>query len=201
MLFRSVRLLIKGSNISLTLEKTNEILEDRRIELIKDVLDSEQLYELYKNVDCFVFPTHAEGFGLPPLEAMATGLPTIVTNWMGCKEFVNKDVCYPIKVNKLEDAIYPESYGDVGEWAFIDIMKVRELMRYVYENKEEAKQKGYIASKYVDKYYRFKNFDLNLKKALGLEDKKMYARGQRIFKNRQNLDIYIENDMRGSVII
>lgn len=164
---RDVRLLIKGSSVSLTPEKITEIFNDDRIILIRDVLDYEGLNKLYKDSDCFIFPTHGEGFGLPPLEAMATGLPTIVTDWLGCREFINKRVCYPIEVDKLEKAAFPAPYGDVGEWAHIDVNKVRKLMRYAYENREEAKKIGYAAAKYVDKNFRFKNFDKNLKIVLG----------------------------------
>lgn len=35
---------------------------------------------LYRNCQAFVFPSHYEGFGLPPLEAMASGVPVITTN-------------------------------------------------------------------------------------------------------------------------
>lgn len=35
---------------------------------------------LYRAADCFVFPSLYEGFGLPPLEAMACGTPVIVSD-------------------------------------------------------------------------------------------------------------------------
>lgn len=38
------------------------------------------LDELKRNASAFVYPTHYEGFGLPPLEAMATGLPVVVSD-------------------------------------------------------------------------------------------------------------------------
>ena len=168
---RDVRLIIKGSNTALTSEKSKELFNDPRIKLVNKVFDREGLYELMKSVDCFLFPTHGEGFGLPPLEAMATGLPTIVTDWMGCSEFAKDSVCYPIKVDKLEKANYPAPYGDIGKWAYIDINKVRRSIRHVYENQQEAREKGYKASQYVNKFFRFNNFDDNLKIALGFKEK------------------------------
>ncbi|MES2354984.1 MAG: glycosyltransferase family 1 protein [Pseudomonadota bacterium] len=39
-----------------------------------------ELKALYEHASCFVYPSLYEGFGLPPLEAMACGCPVIVSN-------------------------------------------------------------------------------------------------------------------------
>lgn len=39
-----------------------------------------QLVELYNFCDCLLFPSLYEGFGVPPLEAMACGLPVVSSN-------------------------------------------------------------------------------------------------------------------------
>jgi glycosyltransferase involved in cell wall biosynthesis len=39
----------------------------------------ERLRELYRAAKLFVYPSHEEGFGIPPLEAMACGAPVIAT--------------------------------------------------------------------------------------------------------------------------
>jgi glycosyltransferase involved in cell wall biosynthesis len=43
-------------------------------------LDDATLEGLYRAADCFVFPSLAEGFGLPLLEAMARGTPVATSN-------------------------------------------------------------------------------------------------------------------------
>lgn len=40
----------------------------------------EDLPDLYRSCDIFLWPTHREGFGLPPLEAMACGTPVVGTD-------------------------------------------------------------------------------------------------------------------------
>jgi len=42
--------------------------------------DSHKLRKIYNSCDIFVFPSHCEGFGMPPMEAMACGVACIVTN-------------------------------------------------------------------------------------------------------------------------
>jgi glycosyltransferase involved in cell wall biosynthesis len=42
-------------------------------------LPAEQLHRLMEGAGAFVFPSRSEGFGLPPLEAMRLGAPTIVS--------------------------------------------------------------------------------------------------------------------------
>jgi glycosyltransferase involved in cell wall biosynthesis len=43
---------------------------------------------LYAGADCFVFPSIYEGFGLPPLEAMACGTPVVASNASSLPEVV-----------------------------------------------------------------------------------------------------------------
>src|SRR4029077_966217 len=58
-------------------------LEDARPEnrcVWLDYVPREELYPLYAGAGTFVFPSLAEGFGLPILEALAKGLPIIASD-------------------------------------------------------------------------------------------------------------------------
>jgi hypothetical protein len=43
-------------------------------------LPAEEIRALYRRAACFVFPSFAEGFGIPPLEALQCGTPAIVSD-------------------------------------------------------------------------------------------------------------------------
>jgi glycosyltransferase involved in cell wall biosynthesis len=42
--------------------------------------DDDQLINLYRNAEFFIYPSFYEGFGLPLVEAMACGCPVIASN-------------------------------------------------------------------------------------------------------------------------
>ncbi|HET7435856.1 MAG TPA: glycosyltransferase family 1 protein [Thermoanaerobaculia bacterium] len=60
--------------------------DDPRIERTGYVT-RERLRELYRGARAFVYPSHYEGFGIPPLEAMACGAPVIATRTGAIPDF------------------------------------------------------------------------------------------------------------------
>jgi len=70
-----------------------------RIYLLHGYMTDAEMAGLYNHpsVKCFISLTRGEGFGLPILEASASGLPIIATNYSGHLDFMNKGKF--IKVN------------------------------------------------------------------------------------------------------
>jgi glycosyltransferase involved in cell wall biosynthesis len=58
--------------------------------------------DLYKAADIFIFPSQREGFGIAAIEAMASGLPIITSNVNGIKEYSEDGVTG--FVNDFKDA-------------------------------------------------------------------------------------------------
>jgi glycosyltransferase involved in cell wall biosynthesis len=70
-------------------EKVFELIRELRLEdRVTYVGFSEQLPALYAGADAFVFPSLYEGFGLPPLEAMACGVPVLAARATSLPEVV-----------------------------------------------------------------------------------------------------------------
>ena len=66
-----------------------------------------QLILLYKHALAFVFPYLYEGFGLPILEAMASGCPVVISNTSCFPEIAQDAASYfsPTDVGSIADAI------------------------------------------------------------------------------------------------
>ena len=113
----------------------------------------ERLALLCQQVDAFVFPSMGEGFGMTPLEAMGTGLPTIVPNAHGISEYFNPEYMYEVKHTEGAPAVYSRYKNqDVGHMVVCDVDDLRRQMRFVYEHEKEAKEKGAKAAEYVRQY-------------------------------------------------
>jgi glycosyltransferase involved in cell wall biosynthesis len=62
----------------------------------------DDLHLIYANATVFCFPSFAEGFGLPPLEAMQCGVPVIVSNRTAMPEICGDAAVY-INPDDIED--------------------------------------------------------------------------------------------------
>ncbi|MEA2717563.1 MAG: hypothetical protein QOI99_1880 [Actinomycetota bacterium] len=105
-----------------------------------------QMGALYRSADCFVLPSRGEGWGMPVLEAMACGLPTIATRWSGPADFLHEGVGYPLEPLRLVPAEARCPYYAGFEWADPDVDQLRALMREVADDPEAARVRGLAAA-------------------------------------------------------
>jgi len=146
----SVRFLIKNSNPSWGALRPT----DDRIKIINRRFDMDEMLKFYGLLDCFVFPSRAEGSGMPPKEAMATGCPAIVTNFSGLEEISDEKYSYPLEPISIT---HPDSRGPTqpGYQAKISIRELMYWMRYVYSDPVANREKGKVASKWMHEYWNW----------------------------------------------
>lgn len=93
--------------------KYHEIMEAVNANNVADTVhftgyvEDEDLPIIYSGADVFVYPSLYEGFGLPPLEAMAAGVPVITSNVSSLPEVVGDAgmAIDPYDVGALADAM------------------------------------------------------------------------------------------------
>jgi glycosyltransferase involved in cell wall biosynthesis len=84
---RDVCLLLSGSPDAKTEAESARLSISDRVKFI-EVSDNKVLASVYRGATGFLFPSLYEGFGLPPLEAMACGVPVLTSNVCSLPEVV-----------------------------------------------------------------------------------------------------------------
>ena len=88
--YRDLKLLIIGDEISKHPEVRRAMVQTRTQPFVRFLgfVPFETLKMFYSAASAFVFPSLYEGFGLPPLEAMATGTPVVTSSVSSLPEVV-----------------------------------------------------------------------------------------------------------------
>lgn len=102
------RLVIVGKKAWMFNDILKTALEGNADILFTDYVCNKDLIRLYNAADCFVYPSFFEGFGIPPLEAMACGTPVVVSNATSLPEVVGDAGLYfdPYNEEEMTEAIH-----------------------------------------------------------------------------------------------
>lgn len=123
------------------------------IDVIRGTLDEPELVELLASADCMVYPSRGDGFGITPLEAMATGLPAIVPNAHGISEYFNSKYMLEVKATEKCPGMVGRFKGqDIGDMVICSVEDLKKQMRYAYDHQAEMRELGRSASEYVKNY-------------------------------------------------
>jgi glycosyltransferase involved in cell wall biosynthesis len=120
-------------------------------------LPAEDLDNIYAVTDCLVYPTRAEGFGLPIAEAMARRIPVVVTGHGGHMDFCSNETAFllPYRLAPSRSHVAPPG----ATWAEPDPQSLRSHMRFVYENRgsEAVRRLVEAAYKNISENFRWAN--------------------------------------------
>lgn len=135
------------------------------------VLEPEAERDLYSTAHCYIQPSRGEGFGLQPLQAMALGRPTILTNAHGHESFAHLGLPISAGSSKADYFIY----GDAGEWWEPDFEELCEQMWNVYTNYDVQVVAAAESADYIAKHLTWSNTTDRYVELLGDEMTKPYS--------------------------
>jgi len=119
--------------------------EGPKVYLVHGALTPEDMAKLYHNSDVFILPSSGEAFGMPIVEAIASGLPIITTGGTAPDTYLNpeKTVLLNYKWEQLRRELFwqyvyePPQQITIPDWKEFERVMVRS-----FEKNEMAKEKA-----------------------------------------------------------
>ena len=157
-----VCLIIKTMNLGLVekiedeIKKLNIPDDSAWVYVKEEDWPTSSLPSFYTMGQCFVLPTHGEGFGLPIFEALACGIPVITTAFGAPNEYLrdDSDKKKPLPGVHFLDYHLVKSrdryeYLKDNKWAEPDLNQLAEKMLWVYNNYAKEKEHAMATSKII----------------------------------------------------
>ena len=124
-------------DVELTLKMNNDgwgIKRIGKVNIETEIIPEADLIDLFHAHHVFVYPSWGEGFGLNPLQAMATGMPTLCTGaWAPYYKLLDPDLTID---SKLVESPWPNIHpGKMFQPNFDDLV---DKLRWVYNNYDDA---------------------------------------------------------------
>lgn len=126
----------------------------------------EDLVRLYNEADCFLFPSKAEGIGLPLIEAMACGVPCITTAYTSLSDYANNKVAIVLPDRgqvPMQDQFYGISSENWGTYGRVEVDDISEAMlKILAMPKKERIELGLNARSFVELNFTTRHFGKRL---------------------------------------
>lgn len=115
-----------------------------RVFLHRQWMSLEDQIRWFHDSDCFVAPARGEGFGLIPLQNIALGVPTIVSDTSGQHQFSHL-ATHVVSTRKV-------AAETVGKWDEPNLSELKRAMLDVFENRWERRAEATRRSPLVDEF-------------------------------------------------
>lgn len=160
-------------------------------------LDKAHYLENFQSIDCYVSLSKGEGFSIQPREALALGIPTIVSDQTAQSTICHSGYVKSVPATLLEKAYYEalpdEDYGDQFN---VSIEDAASAFLEVFNNYETYLSLAHQGREWVKQYeyHRLKGFYLNLikPKKLLLGDENLLTEDLLITDNRALYEKYLK---------
>jgi hypothetical protein len=119
---------------------------------IEEITSTEDLVKIYHYHDVLVYPSEGEGFGFIPLQALATGMPTISTGvWPSYEKFLNGNI--------IDSTLGPSTFMKhyPGKCVIPDLRSTVRMLINVAKNIDEQSKLFYERASEVAEEYSWEN--------------------------------------------
>jgi len=128
-----------------------EQINDINVRSCGRAFSQEDLQKFLAQADLSIYPSFGEGFGLIPLEHMATGLPVILADNSGMSMYASPEYCWPVPCAKK-----CSSFGQEHGIDYIaDEGELKRAILWAYNNRQAAHELGRKASVWVHQNWTF----------------------------------------------
>jgi len=114
-------------------------LEYPNVIVHREWMTVEEERNLVLSADAFISISRGEGFGLMPLQAISAGIPTIVSNAHGHREFSD------LATHRIPTTLVPTAKGvwqNVGDWDEPDQEATAEAIKDIYNNRDKYRKQA-----------------------------------------------------------
>jgi len=130
-----------------------------RILSINPVKDHQTIASIIRSCQCAVYPTSAEGWGLPITEAMACGLNSIVTNYSAPTDYISPatNLLLEYRLTDIKTPLFESRGLKWGQWATPDYSQLKQHMLDCFNDQTKCKSMGESAAIHVKDDWSWNN--------------------------------------------
>jgi 2-polyprenyl-3-methyl-5-hydroxy-6-metoxy-1,4-benzoquinol methylase len=134
-------------------EVRQRVRSEARIEIRPEAWSEAHIAALHERGDCYVSLHRGEGWGYPLFEAASRGTPVIATGYAGPLDYLHPRAHYLVRY-ELRPVRQPYVYYHPDmRWAEPDLTHAAEQMRWVYANRESAREQAAEAAHSMQQSY------------------------------------------------
>ncbi len=138
----------RGQTAQQMIKSFQQSPEAPEVEYIDAKLSEEDMASLYRTCDVFVSSYRGEGFSLPTLEAMACGLPVVVTRGGATDDFVDEAIGWQIPSSRVSIGDFIDGKALTGEAYFLEPNEdtLTQILKEIYDNPSTLLPIGLLGS-------------------------------------------------------
>ena len=117
--------------------------------IIADDIDDKHIDVLHNSCDCFISPSHGEGWSIPAFDAMRYGKTPICSNEGGPREFIDSnDKNTGTLINGIysicnhSDPAFMDIFTGREDWFIPSEYEIKKAMRFYYGNRDKIDRKA-----------------------------------------------------------